>query len=431
MIYWAQLLHFYQPPTQTYGVLDQICNECYRPLLEVFRAFPYARATVNINGILTEQLLQTDHKDVVHNLAQLAERGQIEFTGSAKYHAILPLMYHEEVRRQIRRNHVTNQQAFGNSFSPRGFFPPEMCFSREIAQHILDTGHQWVILSGVANPLEWPQNIIYEMEVGGERLAVFFRDDILSNKISFKSLDSQSFIQSLEQLAGKEDVYVVTAMDAETYGHHIPHWEQLFLADVFERIKPKFVHSAAKGAKEKSDRKDDVPGDENGAHPVTSVLISQLQEFFPKGPVVDPRPSSWSTTADDIKDHNYYPLWKDPRNIVHKYQWQHLNIASALTQTALQKANNPRSRHFAYIARFVLDQAFHSDQFWWANKSPRWEINLILKGLNLQKEVIANAYKAIATSDIPEEDKTQMYYRVAAARDLDGKITDLLLWTER
>lgn len=431
MIYWAQLLHFYQPPTQSYGVLDQICNECYRPLLEVFRSFPYARATVNINGVLTEQLIQSDHKDIVNNLELLAQRGQIEFTGSAKYHAILPLMYHEEVRRQIRRNHITNQQAFGGFYSPKGFFPPEMCFSKEISQYILDTGHQWVILSGVANPLDWPQNVIYEVEVAGERLAVFFRDDIMSNKISFKSLDSQSFIQSLEQLAGKEDIYIVTAMDAETFGHHIPHWEQLFLADVFERIKPKFIPSTSKSAKETVEKREDILENKNTEHPITSVSISQLLEFFPRGPVVEPRPSSWSTTPEDIKEHNYYPLWKDPKNMMHKYQWEHLKIVDILTQQALQKANNPRSRHFAYIARFLLDQAYHSDQFWWANKSPRWEINLILKGLNLQKEVLVNAYKAIDTSDILEEDKTQMYYRVAAARDLDAKMIDILLMTER
>jgi len=35
----------------------------------------------------------------------------------------------------------------------------------------------------------------------------------------------------------KENIYVVTAMDAETYGHHIKDWEDLFLAEVYEEIQ--------------------------------------------------------------------------------------------------------------------------------------------------------------------------------------------------
>ena len=68
MIYWAQLFHFYQPPTQLPPVLDKICNESYRPLLEVFRQYPGARVTVNINGVLTEMLRDCGHQDVIDGL---------------------------------------------------------------------------------------------------------------------------------------------------------------------------------------------------------------------------------------------------------------------------------------------------------------------------------------------------------------------------
>jgi len=56
MIYWAQLFHFYQPPPQLPSVLEKICDESYRPLLEVFRQYPNVRVTVNMNGVLTEML---------------------------------------------------------------------------------------------------------------------------------------------------------------------------------------------------------------------------------------------------------------------------------------------------------------------------------------------------------------------------------------
>ena len=93
MIYWAQLLHFYQPPTQLPEVLHKICNESYRPLIEVFSKHPNARATININGVLTEMLWYHVYGDIIDGLVKLAEKGQIEFVGSGKYHPILPSFF--------------------------------------------------------------------------------------------------------------------------------------------------------------------------------------------------------------------------------------------------------------------------------------------------------------------------------------------------
>ena len=104
MIYWAQLLHFYQPPTQIPEVLRKICDESYRPLINVFKKYPHARVTVNINGVLTEMLYQCGHSDIIDGLNELADRGQIEFTGSGKYHPIF--------RGQMRRGHK------GGGFNP-------------------------------------------------------------------------------------------------------------------------------------------------------------------------------------------------------------------------------------------------------------------------------------------------------------------------
>jgi len=64
MIYWAQLFHFYQPSTQRPSVLEKICDESYRPLLDVFREYRSAKATVNINGVLTEMLKDCGHSDI-------------------------------------------------------------------------------------------------------------------------------------------------------------------------------------------------------------------------------------------------------------------------------------------------------------------------------------------------------------------------------
>ncbi|HJW88944.1 MAG TPA: hypothetical protein VJ565_05625, partial [Dehalococcoidia bacterium] len=80
MIYWAPFFHFYQPPTQMYSVLRKVCDEAYYPLLQVFRDHPQAKATVNIQGVLSEMLWERGEKVVLEGLKELAERGQVEFT---------------------------------------------------------------------------------------------------------------------------------------------------------------------------------------------------------------------------------------------------------------------------------------------------------------------------------------------------------------
>src|SRR3989338_4033625 len=166
MIYWAPFLHLYQPPTQFHAVLKKICAESYRPLLEVFQANPKAKVTVNICGVLTELLMDHGAADIIDGMKRLAERGQLEFVGTSKYHAILPLIPQEEALRQIELNYETNSYFFKKAFSPKGFFPPEMCYSKDILSVIHKTGHKWILISGVACVDQWPMDKIYQAKIG-------------------------------------------------------------------------------------------------------------------------------------------------------------------------------------------------------------------------------------------------------------------------
>jgi len=430
VIYWAPLFHFYQPPTQTPAILMKVSNESYRPIMDIFDEFPEARATFNINGVLTEMLALYGYTDILHRLQKLAERGQIEFTGSGKYHPILPLIPRDEVERQIRLNHNTNRQYLGEAYQPRGFFPPEMCYSPEIVNPIVQARHDWIITSGIACPSAWPMDVIHRIgNVDGEA-AVLFRDDILSNKISFKDMDGKGFIEHLRQLhQGTGDVYVITAMDAETFGHHIQHWDKLFLSQVYETLVPNIespgVMREQKPLAEQHRKLFEYEkSPDTGA--IKTVKISQLLDIFPRGEKLSPRPSSWSTSAEDIRMHNYYPLWKDRNNPVHMMQWEHLDITIRVTHKALELADNPASLEFANNARNTLDLALHSCQFWWASKKPMWDINMIYRGLTLQREVLLNAYKAISLCGCKPETKKEYYYMVVAGRHIYTQITDYL-----
>jgi hypothetical protein len=161
--------------------------------------------------------------------------------------------------------------------------------------------------------------------------------------------------------------------------------------------------------------------------------MSKLLELFPSGKSVEPRPSSWSTSMDDIRAGNPYPLWKSKDNLIHQLQWQHLKIAIELARKAVEVATTESAKYYADIARGLLDRAMHSDQFWWASQKPMRDVNLVNRGLMQQREVVFNAYKAIRMSDLAirmsdlsEEEKAEYYYRVIASRDLRSKIMDQL-----
>jgi 4-alpha-glucanotransferase len=135
-MHWTNFLHIYQPPTQTEQIVRKVTEEGYRTLGRVLKASPKARVTLNISAVLTQQLDCYGLDDVISDLRKLAERGQIEFTGSAIYHPILPLIPKDEVIRQIKLNTEVNRSYFGDSYNPKGFFLPEMCYSVDIARTV-------------------------------------------------------------------------------------------------------------------------------------------------------------------------------------------------------------------------------------------------------------------------------------------------------
>ncbi len=413
MTYWAQLLHFYQPPTQTHDVLRRITEESYRPLVQVLREYPKSRIAVNMNGVLTELLEDHGYGDVVTGLRELAEKGQIEFVGSGKYHPILPLIPENERVRSIADNARTNHRAFGGAWNPRGFFPPEMCYGPETLPSIANSGHEWIILSGVACPADWPVDFVYRVPVDGRNMHVLFRDDARSNRISFRETDSRGFLEDLSRVGAGLPAYVLTAMDAETYGHHIRGWEREFLGRTLEALEGQAAD----------------PGDTPTA-PVTMVLPSQLLGIFPDGPVIEPLPSSWSTTRDDIAAKNPYPLWQSPGNRVHELQWEYVDHCVELIAVANRYAEGDVARKYAALASEKFQPALHSCQFWWASRRPMWDVPMIYRGLALLNETALYAIKAIRSSAASERVKRDSGWRLAAANETRAELERALFAAE-
>jgi len=344
-MYWSNFLHIYQPPTQTEEIVRKVTDESYRKLVRVLRQRPEGKITLNINAVLTEQLARYGLDDVIQGLRELAEQGQIEFTGSAMYHPILPLIPKDEVIRQIKLNSDVNQRYFGEVYKPAGFFPPEMCYSYEVAQTVAELGFRWIIvdelsLNGKIGSVEYDR--LYKVAELGDFL-VFFKERPLSAGITYGSYPTAApFLAALKGgLEGHS--YLLTGTDGEVYGHHRPGQERL-LSEVFGREIPK------------------------------SCTISELIEHFAQADTVNPLPSSWSTWEDEMAQGIPYPQWQYPGHELHELQWQLTNLVLHTIKEA-----PPRTPGFPK-ARRLLDEGLHSCQYWWASCRPWWSVEMIEGG---------------------------------------------------
>ncbi len=372
--YWAPLVHIYQPPTQEINILRIIDKECYKPLFSMIDQHENAKFCLNINGILIDLLYKYGMADTMELLKNLVSESKIEIVGTGKYHPLLPLIPKKEVYRQIRMNEEINRQQFGNIWERKGFFPPELAISSNVAKIVRELGYKWIVMSGIACPIDWPYDKIYCSPNG---LQLFFRDDILSNKISFKKITAKEFVKQIKDMYKDEEKnnkkFILTAMDGETFGHHIKNYEKAFLGKTLELI--------------------------NDSDDIEIVFISELDQYFPiSKKKITPRESSWSTSYDDIKAGVPYPLWNHPDNNVHKYYWKIMKSLNKLLELAenLDLTENWEVESYYNTARYFYDRGIYSCTIWWANpRRGTWSPNLIYKGVDFLMRSALNAQLAL------------------------------------
>ncbi|MBF0384718.1 MAG: hypothetical protein HQL27_02490 [Candidatus Omnitrophica bacterium] len=376
-MYWVPFLHIYQPPTQSESILRQVAEECYRPLVRLLKENTNARITLNISACLTEQLARCGYSDIIDGFGKLAHEGKVEFTGSAKYHPILPLIPPEEIKRQIDLNHKTNSSYFRGVYQPRGFFPPEMCYSREVAKVVRNMGFEWILADEIA----------YGGKLGAYRndrlyrigstfpLKVFFKEREISSAIAYgRCRTKREFMRLLNPCINLRDRYLLTGNDGEIYGHHHRGQEKL-LVEIF------------------NDKQ------------IKTCTISQLNNIFPQERCVEPVASSWSVWEDELKMGIPYPQWHDPENKIHQYQWELARLAIDAVNKIQEKQKNTE---FLPQARQFLDEGLHSCQWWWASCRPWWSMQMIVQGANMLTLAITSLKKCgIAASSVNNAYKLQ------------------------
>ncbi|MEX0587418.1 MAG: hypothetical protein WD940_01455 [Patescibacteria group bacterium] len=358
---WAPFLHLYQPPTQFPAVLKKIAEESYVPLVSFLERNPRSKATININASLTEQLAKLGYEDVLSGLRRLAEKGQVELTGSAAYHPLLSRIPFSEISRQVRLNEEINREYFGGVYKPRGFFPPEMAYSKKVGEAVAELGYEWILAEEFCSSHHPPRfDRIYRLDK--LNLSVIFRQRELSLAIAFNRINSAEEFAALAAKELKEGDFILAALDGETFGHH--HKDGF---EILEGIYSRFE----------------------------SATISELAGRYPKGEENDPLESTWAASYEDCKKGLIYPRWDNPGSPLHTKQWELYRLALTVVTDYVHQIptkmldGKTRRAHLTadqrkwLKARELLDRGLHSDQFWWASHNPHWHPAMVERGADL------------------------------------------------
>jgi len=295
-MYWANFLHIYQPARQQPDILESIIAQSYRPIFEGILKHKKVRLTFNINGALVELFDKYKYFDLIDILRKLGKENRIEFTSSAKYHAILPFLEKEEIIRQIKANDETNKFFLGDAYNPQGFFPPEMAYKEELADIVSELGFKWIILDEISysgEPGKVNYNKVYKIK--NSNLNVFFRERRLSNLIMSAVVRSAETLKDAMKDDLKSGRYLVTAMDGETFGHHRPGLEGM-LFDIFETSE------------------------------FNLIQISDILKYYKETEEIAPIKSTWASSKQDIENNIQFLSWSDPENAIHHWQWKLISL---------------------------------------------------------------------------------------------------------
>ena len=330
MITWINLLHLYQPANVDGHIIKEATEMSYMRLARALEDHPEIKFTFNITGCLFLRWEELGYTGLIKRIKALIKKGQLELTGSAAYHPIMPLVPEQEVIKQIKENEKILKKHFGKNFKPKGFFLPELAYSPAVAKIVKKMGYQWLLLdeiaySGKLDKVDY--NKIYKDK--NSDLKVVIRSRKYSNsyvpQIIAKTINAKG---RAEKEASAEKI-IITATDGELYG--LRHNDQ---TAVFEKLL-------------------------NNSCLKTSTM-SEFIENYKSTTSINPLPHSWATSEKELQKGQYFNLWQNKTNVIQKKLWQLAYLAHDTVEKYKKDDNY-------YWARWHLVRGLASCTFWWAS----------------------------------------------------------------
>lgn len=318
MLKWVNILHLHQPPHQDESVLRTITEESYSLILSLLNKYPNLKLSINISGSLIELLQEHGLQHILEGLHSYAKEGRIELLATPMYHPILPLIPQEEMRRQIDLFLDLFAKTFPGVPQPKGFFLPEMAYSKAAAEVIVEKGFSWIVLDELHAPRVVTPTTRYIVK--DLPLTVLFRNRRISRHFPPEAIFE--FLQF-----EKSDTALITAHDGELYGH----WHK----DDKGFYKKAFTHEH-----------------------VQFFLAADYIDSLTEEETIEPKEISWETTPEDEKAGAPYALWQYPSNDIQDLMWK---FAHTCLEVVKEYTNDP---HFA-AARKKIDRGLTSCAWWW------------------------------------------------------------------
>lgn len=322
---WINLFHLYQPVHSDAHYIKEATDISYNRIIAALENNPDFKCTMNVNGCLFLRWEELGYQALIKRLGVLVKRKQVELTGNAAYHPVIPLIPEEETERQIKETEGILQKHFGAGFKPRGFFFSEMAYSPKAAKLVKRLGYEWIILD--------------EISYNGKLKKVDFRKSFLDKssglKIIFRSrkLSNNYVPDMIVKLLDKAngEVVAITATDAELYG--LRHHDE---TGKFEKLlEDKRLSTGS----------------------ISGYLKAQSAH---KPEAVEPVAASWETGEAEIRKNKPFALWCDTDKDIHVKLWQ-------LASHAYRVVDKNQDDENSYWARWHLVRGLSSCTFWWAS----------------------------------------------------------------
>jgi alpha-amylase/alpha-mannosidase (GH57 family) len=376
MKYWTMLLHFYQPPTQELKITKSVLENCYLPLLRMLSVKSGFGLTLNISGSLMIQLKKSGANEFFDLIKKLIADGKIEMVNSVMYHPLMPITPQDVLERQIAKNSQALRDLFGIE-STAGFFPPELAVNKEILG--LVKSDYIFIDENAPEPKSGKQASIALLDgkyllINNRQVGEMFRsypqrlsaqtviDLVQKSSIVipakagiYKNIYIDSGSEFIPPMAGpgmtNEENLIVTANDAELFGHHYSERLQV-LADLLDSKEIKFIRAS-----------------------------DAINKFGDKAKTVSGiSDSTW-------QDCNSFDLWN--KNILQEEYLELLKTVYGLTKGNLEG-----------VAEDLLDQAYSSCYLYWLSNWPWWHPDLVGTGAR-------SLIKCVRMSNIDNQKKSK------------------------
>ena len=367
---WINFLHLYQPVnTDSYNI-EEANEKSYKRILRALEENGNIKFTLNVAGCLILRWEEMGENDLIRRLFDLVKKGQVELTGTAMYHPILPLMPKEEVVRQIKENEKILKKYLGENYKPNGFFLPEMAYNHEVANIVKELGYQWIIVD----------EIIHEGRLGQLDTSKVYKDESSALILVVRArTESNTYVpQKITKLLKEENQeIIVTASDGELYGlRHIDH------TGVFEKLLKK----------------------DNLKTETISEFISGQNNIEQIKTVA----GNWNSSEKEIAEGQPFFVWHNKKNKIQMRLWQMQKIVYA------EVYKNEEDENF-YWARWHLVRGLISCNYWWASEKDfelfsgvTWNPDEIERGIN-------DLTRAIRSLDNKESRKVKIKIEKMAA----------------